>query len=69
MRHYSRLLVEYRKATTVSIVNGRAVRVVASRFEVAYRVSGTGPPFGTRAEAEAFARALPQTADEVRASP
>jgi hypothetical protein len=55
---YNRRHAEHVKASTVSTVNGHAIRPVGSRFGTIFMVGGTGTGYQTQEQAEAHARSL-----------
>jgi hypothetical protein len=56
---YNRLLAEHHRRQTVTTVNGHAIRAINEpRFGFLFIVEGTNRAFGSRNEAEAFARSL-----------
>ena len=63
---YNRMFEEYRKATTIAVINGYSIRPVHSaRFGRIYMVEGTGTGFHTAQEAINHANTL-QPAEGVK---
>lgn len=56
---YNKAILAHHRATTVSTVNGHAIRPVNSRFGRLFMVGNTGTAYRTIEEAEAFARKNP----------
>jgi hypothetical protein len=55
---YNAALLEHRRRSTVSIINGHAIRAVTSRFGRIFTVGDTGRAFAKLDDARAFARGI-----------
>lgn len=60
VEEYNRLHAEHMQATTVSVVAGRAIRTVATRFGTLYAVGGTDKAFAELEQAQQHARDNPK---------
>ena len=56
LTEYNRLHAEQREASIIRVVNGHAIRAIASRFGRRYLIGATGSAYSTMEQAERLGR-------------